>query len=354
MTNAFVLMTALPPTKGHLNLIEFAADLAFPTGGETHVIVSTQPDEPFALERWFSVLDAVRHRGLDHLGVKVWHLHRTLEQNPEAPGFWEMWYHIMVNEYGMELGDFNVTSELYGAKLAEVTGGVFMPYDPERQLYYTKATRIRNNPAKYFADVLPEFQPNLRKTVTLFGAESTGKTTLSRLLGYEANGHWLFEYARPYLEATSPEITKESMHAIHIGQRAIQAHGQRMIDKPWVVQDTDLFSTVGYWNFPHWQERLGPVPEELIRDAISLKSDLYLITKSNIPFEKDPIRYKSDEGVREGSDEYWIGIAEQYGLNYKVVAGETIPQRVTQALDFMSEEFDSTASKIVYERAHNG
>lgn len=347
MSRAFVLMTAMPPTKGHINLIRFAAELA----DNVTVIVCTQPDEPFPSERFLAVADATKHSERFHAAgeVKVEWLHRKLEQNPSAPGFWEMWDKIM-RGFGFKPGDMCVSSEPYGKTLADRLDGVFMPYDPERELYYTKATQIRNNPAKYFADIAPEFQQHLRQTVTIFGAESTGKTTLSRELSYKANGHWLFEYARPYLTYTENVITPESMTGIWKGQKAIQRHGQRMLDKPWVIQDTDLFSTVGYWEFPHWQETLGPVPEELIKDAIELKSDLYLITKSNIPFEKDPLRYKSDEGVREGSDEYWINVAEKYGLNYKVVTPKESGLRTAAALDMMDEHFDKIAARITYDR----
>jgi HTH-type transcriptional repressor of NAD biosynthesis genes len=339
-------MTALPPTKGHLNLVEFAADMAREADGETHVIVCTQPDEPFAHERWFAILDHFR----DDPTVKVHHLHRKLEQNPAAPGFWDMWVRIMTQEYDMKAGDFFVTSEPYGKTMADLTGAIFMPYDPNRELYYTKATLIREKPTKYFSDVAPEFQPHLMKRVTVFGAESTGKTTLSKELSYEANGHWLFEYARPYLETAGNVITPESMTAIWRGQAAIQAHGERMRDKPWVIQDTDLFSTIGYWESPDWIQKLGPVPDGLIKDAIELKSDLYLITSSNIPFEKDPLRYKSDQGVREQSDEYWIKIAEKYALNYRVITSNDRQYRVAQAMDFMDAEFDETAKRITYDR----
>jgi HTH-type transcriptional repressor of NAD biosynthesis genes len=345
VTNAFVLMTALPPTKGHINLIEFANELVEPFDGDVTVIVCTQPDEPFCFERWFAIANHFRNNEYVH----VKQLHDKLEQNPNAPLFWDMWRDIMLS-YGVKPGDFIVTSEPYGKTLAELTEGIFMPYDPNRELYYTKATNIRKNPAKYFADVAPEFQPYLRQTVTVFGAESTGKTTLSKRLSYEVNGHWLFEWARPYLETAGNVINVDSMTAIWRGQAAIQRHGQRLEDKPWVVQDTDLFSTIGYWELPEWREALGEVPGGLVKDAVDLKSDLYLILKSNIPFEKDPLRYKSDEGVREGSDEFWIGIAEKYALNYKVVSASEIDLRTTQALDMMSEVFDKKAARITYDR----
>lgn len=344
MTDAWVLMTAMPPTKGHVHLAEFAANLAQAQGGRANIIVCTQPDEPFALERWAAMVAAMENNPY----TKVHHLHRQLEQNPKAPGFWEMWDDIMLNDFGFQPGDMVVTSERYGKILAARLGGHFMPYDPDRELYYTKATKIRENPAKYFHDVAHTFQPFLRQTVTVFGAESTGKTTLSKQLSYEMNGHWLFEWARPYLETAENVITKESMTDIWHGQTAIQAAGRRMQDKPWVIQDTDLFSTIGYWEQPHWLDLLGPVPEGLIRDAIRFKSNLYLITKSNIPFEVDPLRYGGDK--RESDDEYWIGIAEKYGLNYKVISYPDREHRLTQAINCMSEHFDKVAERITYDR----
>lgn len=346
MPNVWTLMTAMPPTKGHLNLAQFALDLAADTNSTAHVIVCTQPEEPYAHERWH----AIREHFNGDPRIRVLRLHRKLEQNPAAPGFWDMWVEIMQQHFWMKPGDIFTSSELYGATMAEKTGTIFMPYDPQRELYYTKATNIRDNPAKYFHDIAPEFQKNIRQTVTFFGAESTGKTTLSHKISYDANGHWLFEYARPYLETVGPEINVDSMTAIWRGQAAIQRHGYDLLDKPWVIQDTDLFSTVGYWNFPHWKEHLGPVPEGLIKDALRLKSDLYIIPRSNIPFEKDPIRYKSDEGVREGSDEYWIGIAEQYGLNYKIVTASDYQLRQAQAMDFMDNHWEQVSRPLVYDR----
>ena len=68
------------------------------------------------------------------------------------------------------------------------------------------------------------------------------------------------------------------MTAIWYGQRALQEHASVISPSPYVIQDTDLFSTVGYWQFPHWQSRLGACPQRLIDDAIRLKSDLYIIT----------------------------------------------------------------------------
>lgn len=340
MPRAFVLATALPPTKGHFNLMNFASHVG--DEGVT-VIVCTQPSEPFGWERYM----AVKNAALRVKGAYVTRLLAALPQDPETPGFWEMWDDIM-REFGFGKGDIIVSSEPYGLTLANRLEGTFIPYDPERKLYYTKATNVRENMTEYFHDILPEFQKHLMTRITVFGGESTGKTTLSHELAPMINGHWVFEYARPYLENVTKEINVDSMTGIWKGQNALQRSNANLFDKPFIVQDTDLYSTIGYWEQPHWAEALGPVPEGLIRDAEATKSDLYIITKSNIPFEEDPIRYGGDH--RESDDDYWIGIAKKYDLPYVILESEGIYGRLAEAGGIAKAISKVKAESIYYDR----
>ncbi len=335
-------MTAMPPTSGHLQLIQFANQLG---DDETTVILCTQPHEPMSYERAYALREAIAHKGLTKVTVR--HLHKTLEQNPKAKGFWKMWEDLMKG-FGITADDCIVASEKYGQRLAEITGAQFFPYDIDRSLNGAKATPVRADPYANFKNVVPEFQPFLRTRVTIFGAESTGKTTLSRALAQKLNGHWLFEYARPYLENTVNEITTRSMTAIWKGQKALQAHADDLVDKPYIIQDTDLFSTVGYWQFPHWQTELGQCPQQLVHDALAQKSDLYIVTKSNIPFEEDPLRYGGN--VREGSDAYWIDICERYELPYVVLDCADPDERLFQARYLIEQLAQANAARIAYDR----
>jgi NadR type nicotinamide-nucleotide adenylyltransferase len=342
-------MTAMPPTKGHANLIRFAASLA----DEVHAFVCTQPGEPFPKQRFWAVNEIVQST----IGLgRAYHLNMELPQDPETPGFWELWQDIMQSpsDYmdfyykGVQPGDYIVSSEPYGMKLADLTGAKFMPYDPKRELLYTKATDIRQHPAVHFADIAPEFQYNLRTNITVFGAESTGKTTLSKRLAEYLEAHWFYEWARPYLETVGPDITVDSMTAIWEGQRATQLHSYDFYDKPYAVFDTDLFSTVGYWEQPHWADALGPVPKRLVQDATRLKSDLYIITKSNIPFEVDPLRYGGDH--RESPDEFWIGVAEKYDLNYVVLEQTGLEDRLTVSVRNAILAMRQKTAPLAYDR----
>lgn len=174
-------------------------------------------------------------------------------------------------------------------------------------------------------------QPTRQLRITIFGAESTGKTTLSRQLAAELGATWLYEFARPYLEITKQVVTVDSMTAIWHGQSVLQT----MAEGSCTIQDTDLFSTVGYWQFPHWRKALGGCPQELINDAKRLRSDLYIITPSNIPFEPDILR--TGGGAREGSDNYWVDICKQYQLPYVVLQSSNQQQRLREALDHIKK-----------------
>lgn len=314
MTNkAYVLMTALPPTKGHLDLIRFAAAL-----GPTTVIVNTQPDEPYWAERVTAIRAACSKLLAD---VSVQHIHKTLPQEPEGyEGFWDMWGDFL-RMFGFQPGDYICASELYGIRLAEEVDGIFMPYDLNRSIRYTKGTRVRKDPVTYWNDIIPEFRKYLQKTVTIFGAESCGKTTMASELvrpSVLSNSLWTPEWARPYLETVGSEVTDEKMHAIMRGQFAMEEAVRDDSDVEFVIRDTDLFSTIGYW------EMYDPenVPSELYSRALIHKADLYLVMASDIPFEADILRYGGDK--RESSDQYWIDLLNRYDLPFDYIQG-TVP-----------------------------
>ena len=338
MSVAWVLMTALPPTVGHLHLIQFASHVA----EETHVLVCTQPGEPYVSERVASL-----RRALDRSStVTIDHLHATMPQEPgDDPRFWDKWLGTLV-DHGMPMGgDFIVASESYGQTIATLSGNVFVPYDLERAMHPARASRVRADLVTNFADVLPEFQPTLRRRITILGAESTGKTTLSRDLSATLDAHWLPEWARPYLEQTeTPEVDHAKMETIWRGQRALQLHGLQLRDKPFIIQDTDLFATVGYWR--NWEAET--LPTELAADAARDASDLYLLTRSTIPFEPDPLRYGGDR--RETTDEFWIELAEEFGLTYAVIESTDRGERLEEASRLATELLVREA-KLDYRRA---
>jgi len=333
-------MTALPPTKGHWRLMQFASHVA----DEVCVIVGTQPGEPYVQERVNSLSKAATRLP----SCRVVNIHETLPQRPHGdPAFWEMWRGFLRDAGCRGVDDFIVASEPYGATLADITGAEFIPFDIAREMTEIRATEIRRDPEQRFAEIMIEFQPYIRQRITITGAESTGKTTLSRQLAEAVNAYWFPEWARPYLEQLpTPDVDDTRMRAIWRGQRALQKQALDLEDRPYIVQDTDLFATVGYWDL--WNP--GETPPSLVNDAHAGKSELYLITRSNIPFEPDPLRYGID--VRETEDDYWIGLAERHGLNYRVLDETSPEERLESAVKIAREHF-TQAVHLDYEREDN-
>lgn len=336
---AWVLMTAMPPTKGHERLIDFAANLDV---RRVNVVLATQPDEPFPAERFGALLQIADKYPNRKVFVR-WY-QRPIQQTPlndHDEAFWFLWRDIL-RSYGLDWGDYIVASEHYGATLAEYCRCQFVPFDIERDQLAVRATDIREDPLLHFDKISPSFQPSLRKRITIFGAESCGKTTLSRQLARAEKGFWVPEYARPYLEAVGPEVTDEKMEMIWHGQRALQDSARRQaVDCPIIVQDTDLLSTLGYWEA--WSPET--VPTGLKRDAFLDTPDLYLMVRSNIPFETDPLRYGGDE--REFPDDYWLNVLDRTPCRYEIIEASDIGERLRQAREAVWKMFDGV---LDYER----
>jgi NadR type nicotinamide-nucleotide adenylyltransferase len=301
-------MTAMPPTTGHKALIEFARNLT----DQVVVILCTQPDEPFTQERFWAISRAAGSLS----GVSIQLIHEYLPQEPEGnEGFWDMWVGFL-HRSGFQPGDYIVASEPYGVRLAQEAGGRYFPYDIDRSINPAKATRVREDYRANWNFILPEFKPYLKKKITIFGAESVGKTTTSSALSHTLpNAQWYFEWARPYLETVGNEVTVDKMLDIYRGQTALQMSAQND-GAEFSIFDTDLFSTIGYW------EMYSPetVPQSIYSTAFNLRSDLYVVLSSDIPFEPDPLRYGGDK--RESEDQYWIDLLNHFQLPYVYITEE--------------------------------
>ena len=340
MANGLVLLTALPPTRGHRYLVDFAAEFMAAQGGALDVLLCTRPCEPIPGE-W-------RYRALrDHFGdrVTVRHYAEDVPQYPqEHPDFWTIWRDLIRAQTRCGPGGVVFASESYGAQLAEVLDCSFIPCDLHRDAVAISATQVRQDPIGLFAEILPEMQRHFRRTVTLFGAESCGKTTVSRLLAGRVGGHWVPEWARGYLEAAGPEITEAKMARIIDGQHASQAAVARFGDRPFVIRDTDLLTTLGY----HQLYR-GGHPERLADLVRATRADLYVVMNDEIPFVPDPQRYGGDR--RETGTAFWLDLLARFGCRHHRVRAVRIDDQVAEIEAAIRADFLAHAGLADFSRA---
>lgn len=133
--------------------------------------------------------------------------------------------------------------------------------------------------------------PASLKRVTLFGAESTGKTTLGGQLAAHFHTVLAPEYGRTYTEEHGQgAASAEDMLKIALGHIASTAEAARHASRV-LIEDTDpvltaVWSDVLAGGHDPWFDAYGDYP------------DLYLFCDIDLPWVKDEVRYFGDPAAR--------------------------------------------------------
>lgn len=319
--NGVILMTGLPPTIGHQHLIEFASQWmrAAEPGGAVYVLLCSRGFEPIPGE---ARVEAIRRQFRDHGNVVVVHYREdAAPQHPgQHPDFWRVWRDI-VRDHVPDCG-YVFASERYGAPMAAVLDGLFVPCNVYRETMAVNATAVRADPIGRFRQIMPAMRPYFQVTATVFGAESTGKTTVSKALAADPaeTCHYTPEWAREYLELLpTPEATEERMLQIVLGQSALEQSAKALTDRPFVIRDTDLLATIGFFE-------LSGIPGIAAAEARFEPAEIYYVMPDTIPFEANPLRYGGRE--RESDTAFWVGLLQRHGCRYHCVeSAEPTAQR---------------------------
>jgi HTH-type transcriptional repressor of NAD biosynthesis genes len=144
-----------------------------------------------------------------------------------------------------------ISSERYGNELAQRMGIKWVPVDPDREVIDISATTVRNSHSvgfvthdgpTTFAKVSDVFKPILAKKVVVIGAESSGKSTLTRDLAAQFETSYAPEYGRILSEARQNVLDKEDFIDIVTGQHALNDAAAIASTGIYFV-DTEAFTT---------------------------------------------------------------------------------------------------------------
>ncbi|MDO9275655.1 MAG: ATP-binding protein [Lutibacter sp.] len=130
--------------------------------------------------------------------------------------------------------------------------------------------------------------------VVLFGPESSGKTTLSKLLARHYNTVWVPEYARDYLQNkwNNERKTCENSDMLPIAEGQMKSENDLALkaDKL-LICDTDLLETKVYSEEFYG----GFVHPDLEKAALQNTYDLYFLTYIDTPWKKDDLRDRPEQ-----------------------------------------------------------
>ena len=150
--------------------------------------------------------------------------------------------------------------------------------------------------------------------IAIVGPESTGKSTLTKMLAKHYNTLWVAEFARYYCAAlTAPCTMQDEINMFH-GQVALEESVLAMAEKEFIFCDT-TFLTVKIWS----DEMLGETPQIVLNALTERKYDLYLLLDIDLPWEEDPLR--DFPHMREHFMQVWHKELKDLNARYVVISG---------------------------------
>jgi NadR type nicotinamide-nucleotide adenylyltransferase len=149
--------------------------------------------------------------------------------------------------------------------------------------------------------------------VSLFGPESTGKTTLAQQLAVHYRTVAVPEYGRIYCEIFGNDCDAADLRAIVDGQYLLEDAAARKANRLMIL-DTDAVMTA-VWSDVLLGKRLPDL--NTVRAA-----DFYLLADIDVPFETDAIRYFPEQAERQRMFDLCRAELERRQLPYVVVRGD--------------------------------
>jgi len=339
-----------PPHAGHHVLIRSAAAAS----ERVTVLALARSDDLIPLARRVAWLTEVH---ADDGNVTVVGVCDDHPDDFDDPAAWDA--HMAVIEAGVrdvtgEPVSAVFSSEVYADELARRLGAISVVIDAERALEPISATEIRGDFVANWEHLAEPTRGGLSTPVVVIGAESTGKTTLSRALadalrargGAHGLTRWVPEHGRPFTidklgaaravagvaGAPLPTMnelvwTSDEFERIARTQNQLEDDASR-IGGPVLMCDTDAFATA-IWH-ERYLGRRSPAVDELARHH-----PLYLLTHhDDVPFAADGIR--DGETIRSWMTDRFVEALAESGRRTVVVRGSHA-ERVAAGLAAIDE-----------------
>lgn len=171
----------------------------------------------------------------------------------------------------------------------------------------------------------------------VIGPESTGKSTLCRLLAEHFNGEWVPEFAREYLTANGKEYTIKDLQQIAVGQLALEDSQKMHLQKKVLAGSASplLFTDTDMQVMRVWSEFVFNACDPFVLNTIVDRSyDGYLLCAPDIPWVEDLLREYPDHQIRNKLFHYYLDAMLNQQIPWIMIQGD-YEKRVSQAIAFV-------------------
>ncbi len=164
------------------------------------------------------------------------------------------------------------------------------------------------------------------RKIAFLGGESTGKTSLCRLLSEHLGEPWVPEYGRELTERQANHVSYEDLLAIGIEQ--IRREDRAMAKaKKWLICDTTPLTTMFYSKALYGQ--VNPRLVELAKRPY----DFTFLCDRDTPFVQDG--HRANETFRDIQQEWYLKELDERGIFYRSVSG-SLEHRVAKVITVLT------------------
>ena len=162
----------------------------------------------------------------------------------------------------------------------------------------------------------------MMKKIVIIGPESTGKSTLCKLLADHFNTIWVKEYAREYLLKHGTDYSFENLLSIAKGQIEGEENGRNMLAYQQQSVNKLLFIDTDMYVMKVWCEFVFEKCHHWILNRIAeRKYDLYLLCNVDLPWVKDELREYPDLASRKKLYKHYKDILINQNVQWVEISG---------------------------------
>ena len=155
------------------------------------------------------------------------------------------------------------------------------------------------------------------KKVVILGPESTGKSTMCKMLAEHFNTIWVKEYAREYLLKNGTNYSYENLYEIAQGQLAAEKNAVENTNNEIIFIDTDMYV------MKVWSEFVfNKCDNRILNEIVQSDCDLYLLLNTDLPWEKDELREYPDNETREKLFHFYKEEMQEQKKPWHIVSGQ--------------------------------